>query len=440
MTARIYLLAVLTILTTVVAVAAIGALLDRPMLLPPFGRFLVAEVVDRRDDPEAMQRTLALLKANSDADFTVYDSQDRLLVSSRDTPHPPLPQSEHARMLDEQDFVLGSPQVAVVAVVQDGVVVGYGQFSASMLLPFAQYLMLPLGLFLVSLAVTSALLARSLARPITHLTRTARAFGAGDPDARARLDRRDEIGEFADTFDQMADRITALMRAQQELLANVSHELRTPLARIRVALDIAALGDADQARAQLPEIEEDLEELERLVGDVLVTARLCLDSGSMRQADLPMRVELIEAERIVTAATEGFARRHPNRQLAVDAGEQLPTIEADPMLLRRVIDNLLDNAVRASNASEPITLRALVDGDQLQVEVEDKGIGIGEDDLDKVFRPFYRADESRTRDTGGVGLGLALSRRIVEAHGGVISLESERGRGTTVRFSVPVRA
>ena len=437
MTARIYLLAVVTILTAAVAVAGILTWVDRPLVLPPFGRFLVAEVVANRDDPEAMQRTQTLLQAHSDADFTVYDSQDRLLVTSVDPPHAPLPPSERSRLVEDVEFVRGSPPSAVVAVIEDGVVVGYGQFSLSTLLPYAEHLMLPLGVFLVVLAITSALLARSLVRPIVHLTRTARAFGAGDQEVRAGLDRGDEIGQLATTFDEMADRITALMRAQQELLANVSHELRTPLARIRVALDIAALGDADQAREQLPEIEEDLAELEQLIADVLVTARLGLESGTAHAADLPMRVRPVEAGQIVTAAADGFARRHPTHLLTVDAPGPLPTLEADPMLLRRVIDNLLDNAVRASDEAEPIVLRAAEDGGQLHVEVQDRGIGIGEADLAKVFRPFFRADESRARDTGGVGLGLALSRRIVEAHGGTLSLHSEVGHGTTARFTVP---
>jgi len=437
LTTRIYLLAILTIVTAAVTVAGILTLFDRPVVLPPFGRFLVAEVVAHRDDPEAMQRIQALLQAHTDADFTVHDGQDRLLVSSADSPHAPVPASERARMLEEVEFVRGRPARAVVSVVEDGAIVGYGQFSLSTLLPYAGHVALPLGLFLAFLAITSALLARSLARPITHLTRTARAFGSGDHEVRARLDRGDEIGQLAATFDEMADRITALMRAQQELLANVSHELRTPIARIRVALDIAALGDAEQARAQLPEIEQDLAELERLVGDVLVTARLSLDGGAMQPAELPMRPESVPADQIVAAAVERFGTRHSADRLVVDATPPLPTVEADPMLLRRVIDNLLDNAVRASDESEPVTLRAACRGDLLTIEVQDTGIGIREEDLARVFRPFFRADQSRTRDTGGIGLGLALSRRIVEAHGGSISLQSEPGQGTTARFTIP---
>jgi signal transduction histidine kinase len=114
-------------------------------------------------------------------------------------------------------------------------------------------------------------------------------------------------------------------------------------------------------------------------------------------------------------------------------------IEADPVLLRRAIDNLLENASKYSDDSQPIALRARSTGSEVVVEVQDRGIGIDPADLGKLFTPFFRTDRSRARGTGGIGLGLALAKRIVEAHRGSIGVHSSPGEGSTFRFSVPQR-
>lgn len=115
-------------------------------------------------------------------------------------------------------------------------------------------------------------------------------------------------------------------------------------------------------------------------------------------------------------------------------------IDADPVLLRRVVDNLLDNARKYSEDERPIVLRAEVEADsELRIDVRDEGIGLGEEDLKQLFTPFFRSDRSRQRGTGGVGLGLALARRIVEAHGGTLTVESAVGPGDTFTIRLPLR-
>jgi signal transduction histidine kinase len=114
-----------------------------------------------------------------------------------------------------------------------------------------------------------------------------------------------------------------------------------------------------------------------------------------------------------------------------------PNLEADPVLLRRAIDNLLENASKYSDDSQTITLTARSSGSEIVVEVQDRGIGIDPADLGKLFTPFFRTDRSRARGTGGIGLGLALAKRIVEAHGGSIGVRSTPGEGSTFRFTVP---
>ena len=280
--------------------------------------------------------------------------------------------------------------------------------------------------------------ARWIVRPIDRLSRTARALGSGDLHARSRLDRSDEIGELGHRVDEMADRIQGLLVSEKELLANVAHELRTPLTRIGVALDLAAEGDAEAARASLAEIAVDVSELETIVDDILTAMRFEVAGGKAPTAQLPLRRAHVPAGSVAEAAAERMRGRHPKRPLGVTIGSDLPMIHADPMLLRRVLDNLLENAHKYTpDGSSSIELVASRDGDRVVYEIRDKGVGITADDLPRVFTAFFRGERSRSRETGGVGLGLTLAKRIAEAHGGTVGADSQPGVGTQMRVTIP---
>jgi signal transduction histidine kinase len=262
---------------------------------------------------------------------------------------------------------------------------------------------------------------------------TARAFGRGDLGARVALERRDEIGEVARAFDEMADRVTGTLASERELLANVSHELRTPLARIRVALDLAVEGDAETARESAEDISEDLDELERLLGDVLIASRL--DFATTARSGIPaIAADDVDLGELVDNAAGRFRRLFPARTLVVERTEGVHVV-GDRQLLRRALENLLHNAEKYSDASEPVRLTLATDATHARLLVVDRGVGIGPEDLKHVFRPFFRVDRSRTKRPhplrGGHGLGLALTKRIVEAHGGSVELTSGLGEGTT---------
>jgi signal transduction histidine kinase len=294
---------------------------------------------------------------------------------------------------------------------------------------------------LIVVGVSSWLLARTLTRPLRKLSRAANEFGAGHLEARAALGQRDELGDVSRAFDEMAGRVAALLRAERELLANVSHELRTPLARIRMAFALASEGNADVARASFADIGEDLDELERLVSDILTTARL--DLGNASAAGIPpLRSERVAPAELLAHAAGRFRGAHPERALVVEVADDLPPIECDPVLLRRVVDNLLENAHAYSDrAEEAVDLIAQVEassrGDGVAIDVVDRGIGMGAEDLAHAFKPFFRADRSRTRATGGLGLGLTLAKRIVDAHGGTLELTSAPDEGTRARVWLP---
>lgn len=298
-------------------------------------------------------------------------------------------------------------------------------------------LLATLALLLAGIGIAAVVLGGSLARPLDRLARTARALGAGELAARTGIVRRDEVGAVARAFDDMADRVNALVRGQTELIANVAHELRTPLARIRVALDLAADGDAAVARESLAEINEDLAELETLVNDVLTSARMDLAANTSSGGTPPLRHEPLDVAGVAGLAAERMRHRFPERRLEVELESGLPEAVGDPVLLRRVVDNLLDNARKYSPPESAIRLLAHRLGAALAIEVVDRGEGLSAAELEQLFTPFFRADRSRARSTGGVGLGLALSRRIAEAHGGTLEARSARGAGTTMTVTLP---
>ncbi len=297
---------------------------------------------------------------------------------------------------------------------------------------------LTLGCGLIVLVLGALITARWIVKPIEQLSRTARALGAGDLRARSRLGRADEIGELGQRFDEMAERIEGLLVTEKELLANVAHELRTPLARIGVALDLASEGDSAAARASLAEIAVDIAELEAIVDDILTAMRFELALGKANAPQLPLHRAPTPAGEVVAAAADRFRAHHADRELAVDAAAGLPELFIDPVLVRRVIDNLLENAHKYTPDREaPIELSAARVGDAVRFVIRDRGLGIPADDLPRVFAAFFRGERSRSRQTGGVGLGLTLAKRIVEAHDGTIDIASEAGAGTTVTVALP---
>jgi signal transduction histidine kinase len=290
-----------------------------------------------------------------------------------------------------------------------------------------------IGAVLVALAAASFPLARSIAAPVERLTAAARALGAGDLGARAGIRARGELGELGRAFDEMAGRLERLVHGERELLANVSHELRTPLARIRVALELAAEGDAERARRYLGEIAQDLAELDGLVEDVLAAARL----DARRVEGLLVDARPVELAALARDCADRFRAAHEGRVLDVEVAGDLPPVRGDAGLLRRLVLNLLDNAAKYSERPAPVTLAVRPDAGGAALEVRDRGIGVAAEDLPRLFTPFFRTDRSRARGTGGTGLGLALAKRIAEAHGGTIEAESAPGEGTTFRVRLP---
>ena len=403
--------------------------------------YFVSEWSRLRDRPEELQASLDRVEQKLRMKVTLRSLDGKLLASNDSPPNDAVPAETLRKLGDDKHVVSlgepGEPPVLVVAIPDTGPLEAYATLDLPPPPPPPPADARMIALVLVCTAITSLVLAWSLAIPLQKLAETARAFGEGNLNARTGMRRRDELGRVAVAFDEMAERVTHLLRSQKELLANVSHELRTPLSRIRVALDLANEGDATLARESLADIAEDLGELERLVEDVLTTARLDHLASQAPGATPPLRREFVEAQTLVDKAAMRFRSSRPSHRLEVNVEGPLPSLEADPVLLRRALDNLLDNAGKYSEPDTTVRLKARPTAEGFEVEVADEGIGIDADDMPHLFTPFFRSDRSRARKTGGVGLGLALARRIVVAHGGTLSLESQPGQGTTARVSLP---
>jgi two-component system sensor histidine kinase BaeS len=273
----------------------------------------------------------------------------------------------------------------------------------------------------------SMVLAGRVLRPLRTLTAAAKRMRAGDRSARAEVRARWEVAELSAAFNQMSEHLARVERQRTDLVNDVSHELRTPLGNIRGWLVAAQDGVADLDPALVESLLEETLVLQHLVDDLQDLA--AADAGELRLRPEPVDIGELLAQ--VAGAADHTAT------VAVETSGDLRLV-ADPVRLRQAVGNLVANAVRHTPQDGRITLRAHRGEDEVVVEVSDTGSGIAPGDLPHVFNRFWRADRSRSRATGGRGLGLAITRQLVAAHGGTVSVVSALGEGTTFTVRLPV--
>ncbi len=264
---------------------------------------------------------------------------------------------------------------------------------------------------------------RYMLRPVRWLTEGAAAVRDGDLRHRVPEKRGGELQELVHSFNQMVSRLEGLVQGQQRLLLDVNHELRTPLTRLKLRIDLLPESKAVDG------MKEDIREMEKMVSSLLDAARMRHDAGTLERSmtDLPELLEEIAAR---------YAARAPG--ITVFLPETPAAAWLDQERIKTLLGNLLDNALKYSAPeAQPVELHLQVKHGLATILVRDYGVGISAEDVANLFEPFYRVDASRTRDTGGYGLGLSLSQAIVSAHGGEIEIESKPGQGTTVRVSLP---
>jgi signal transduction histidine kinase len=275
-------------------------------------------------------------------------------------------------------------------------------------------------------------LARGMTQPLRDMAEAARGMARGDYRQRVHTMSRDEVGQLAEAFNRMAGEMEGVERLRHDLVANVSHELKTPISALRARLENLLDGVEKPSPGILAVMLNQSERLSRLVDQLLDLSQL--ESGAV-----PLVREPVELAPLVQRVAGDVTASRTDRTVEVrsDVPPDLPRLEADPERLHQVLFNLLDNAYRFTPTGGVVTVRAVRENGSLRVSVHDTGPGIPPEHLPLVFERFYRADPSRSREDGGTGIGLAIARSVVEAHGGKIWVESTVGKGATFSFVLP---
>lgn len=288
--------------------------------------------------------------------------------------------------------------------------------------------------FLASLGV-SAMLAWYVAKPIRHLRRALDQVADGRLETRVQPligRRRDELADLGRNFDHMAQRLQGLMEAQRRLLHDVSHELRSPLARIQAAIGLAGQHPA-KMQESLERVERETVRLDELVGEVLTLARLeSMTPGAMEdEIDMTGLLSGVVADARFEAQAKGIAIEFK--------GDGNMVIRGRTELIYRAVENVIRNAVRFSPAAGVVAVEAHADDRRpvLCIDVRDQGPGVLPEELDAIFEPFSRGRNQMTRENKGYGLGLAIARRAVAAHGGTIRAQNRSAGGLCVHIELP---
>jgi two-component system sensor histidine kinase CpxA len=288
---------------------------------------------------------------------------------------------------------------------------------------------------ILTLGIVCLFVARYVSGPVLKLRLAVRRFADGDLEHRVRPvigNRQDELGELARDFDQMAERLAALLSAHRRLMQDISHELRSPLARQTVALELARQEAGDAAQPTLDRVEREGERLGELVSELLTLTRLESDAQGVERT-------LIELDQLVREIAEDadFEARSANRSVRLDDCAPCAVFGV-PGLMRRAVENVVRNAIVYTAEGTELVVSLGTDGSECVVRVKDHGPGVPEDELPKIFRAFYRVSRGRERQTGGTGLGLAITERAVRSHGGTVSARNAPEGGLIVEIRLPL--
>ncbi len=281
-------------------------------------------------------------------------------------------------------------------------------------------LLLVIAATIVLTAITALILARRITRPLERMAEAARHVGLGQSPAFLAETGPEELAALARTINQMAEQVQALLANRTTLMAGISHDLRTPLARMRIGLEMLA-GNADAKT--VARLTRDVEDMNRLIGEFLTFAR-GLEKEPPQETDL----HALLSDLVEKAEMEGGA---------VALGRQGPCVRpVGPLALRRILGNLIGNAVRYG-AGQPVEVACECGDAATIIRVLDRGPGIPPQEAENVFRPFYRLESSRSPVTGGSGLGLAIAQQLAHANGWQIALLPRDGGGTEARLTIP---
>jgi two-component system, OmpR family, sensor histidine kinase BaeS len=287
-----------------------------------------------------------------------------------------------------------------------------------------------IGLALIVALASASLISVTLVRPLRRLTLASDRMQEGDLAARAELGGGAELAQLGSSFNRLAASLEREDELRRAAAADIAHELRTPVTGIVARIEAAQDGVMADPQANLAAMHEEALRLARLIEDVSQLAEAEKPELLVSKA----RVDIAPVARQRAEAHADFFRA---KGILFERDVRPVAVHADASRLEQIVDNLLSNALRYTDAGGRVLLRVGHRGAHAVIEVSDTGIGIAEDELPRVFDRFWRSDRSRSRATGGSGIGLAVVRELVEAHGGDVGVESALGRGTLFRVMLP---
>jgi signal transduction histidine kinase len=280
----------------------------------------------------------------------------------------------------------------------------------------------------------SFMLVRNLITPLAELRVITRKMQDGDLSVQvssSMTERGDEFADLGRSFNKMAKHVENLLSSQKRLLSDISHEIRSPLQRIEVASALLRKESRNDAEKYIDRIELEIGRIDDMVEELLTLARL---------EEIPMMShETVKLDEIIGSMVDDVSFASNIKQDNIHSNIKNLSVTGDAVLLSRAFGNVLYNAVRYAPPDKSIEIDARVEGERVAVVIRDHGVGVPEDELNKIFLPYYRTDKARARSQGGVGLGLAISKRIIESFGGDISASNAPGGGLAVTVRLPYR-
>lgn len=292
-------------------------------------------------------------------------------------------------------------------------------------------LLLRLGIGILILAIAAWLVSRLLTRPIAALRQSSQALARGELGTRmdVRLaSRRDELGTLANDFNRMAERLQALVENHKHLLRDVSHELRSPLARMQVAVELARQRSDTE---MLDRIELEANRLEHMLDEVLTLSRL-------EETHADLHHQQLEFDQLIEQVAKDAQFEAVQKQITITSSLPSCPIKGVESLLRRAVENVVRNAVQHAPIGSTINIDLQLKPDEVILQIADSGPGVPPEDLDRLFLPFRRVGESRDRESGGYGLGLAIAARAALAHEGKINAQLRDTGGLIIEIRLPL--
>lgn len=275
---------------------------------------------------------------------------------------------------------------------------------------------------------------RTLSKPIKIITSTAAQIRSGDLTARTGLSGDDEIGQLGETFDSMANTLEHDIKIEHRLTSDVAHELRTPLMAMLATVEAMQDGVLPADDEHFETVASETRRLSRLVDAMLHLSRIENGKGNLKTERTDM-VYLVKS--LVSSQHQLFHERGLHLRFNNDTGRDECYAEVDSDLLQEAIINLMSNAMRYTPEGGWVLVKVAYERPEVLISVQDTGIGIAQEDISRVFSRFWRSDASRERARGGLGVGLAITKEIIDQHNGTITIESEVGKGTTFTLRIP---